>query len=144
MINNIEGYNNIDEFNIAEIKSEKELKNYIDDNKYKNMYEEQMNKIILVHFEQYDLNKIQYISDYIPNYYKDDDYNYIFIIHIQRNFSFSNFEQNEKIIYSIPNIYDYINQLFIDNLNGPSDISLEDIMNKKIKYILFETSSYMN
>ena len=60
MINNIEGYNNIDEFNIAEIKSEKELKNYIDDNKYKNMYEEQMNKIILVHFEQYDLNKIQY------------------------------------------------------------------------------------
>ena len=134
MINNIEGYNNIDEFNIAEIKSEKELKNYIDDNKYKNMYEEQMNKIILVHFEQYDLNKIQYISDYIPNYYKDDDYNYIFIIHIQRNFSFSNFEQNEKIIYSIPNIYDYINQLFIDNLNGPSDISLEDKWT--IRYII--------
>jgi hypothetical protein len=108
------------------------------------MYEEQMNKIILVHFEQYDLNKIQYISDYISNYYKDDDYNYIFIIHIQRNFSFSNFEQNEKIIDSIPNIYDNINQLFIDNLNGPSDISLKGIMNKNIKHILLETSSYMN
>ena len=100
------------------------------------MYEEQMNKIILVHFEQYDLNKIQYISDYIPNYYKDDDYNYIFIIHIQRNFSFSNFEQNEKIIDSIPNIYDNINQLFIDNLNGPSGISLKDLINKNIKEIL--------
>ena len=135
--NVIEGYDNIDEFNISEIKTENELKNYIEDIKYKNKDKWETNETILIHFEQYNSNKIQYISDYINNYCKKDDYNYIFIIHIQRIFFSSfNLEQNEETIYSIPNIYDNINQLFIDNLNGPSGISLKTLENNNIKDII--------
>ena len=132
--NIIDGYNN-KEFNISEIKTENELKKYLDDIKYNNIDECKINRIILIHFEENHSNKIQYFSDYINNYCKDDNYNYIFIIHIQRKFYY-NSEQNIKRIYSIPNIYDNINQLFIDNLNGPSGISLKDLINKNIKEIL--------
>ena len=66
----------------------------------------------------------------INNNYKDDDYNYIFIIHIQRNFG-----DERKIIYSLPNIYKNINQLFIDNLQGPN-ISLKELMCNNIKDVI--------
>ena len=91
-----------------------------DINNIKNINEKTESNIILIHFDQNNSNKIQFLSDYIMNYYKEDKYNYIFIIHIQR--TFDNKEKSDKI-YSIPNIYKNINQLFIDNLNG-LDISL--------------------
>ena len=73
---------------------------------------------------------MEYICDLINNNYKDDDYNYIFIIHIQRNFG-----DERKIIYSLPNIYKNINQLFIDNLQGPN-ISLKELMCNNIKDVI--------
>ena len=114
----------------SEIRTEENLKRYIDDIKSKNENEYQNKHLILINFEQYNSNKIQFISDYINNYCKDDDYNYIFIIHIQRSFKTEKKTKKENTIYSIPNIYKNINQLFIDNLQGP-DISLNDLLKKK-------------
>ena len=89
---------------ISEIRTEENLKRYIDDIKSKNENEDQNKHLILINFEQYNSNKIQFISDYINNYCKDDDYNYIFIIHIQRSFKIEKKTKKEKTIYSIPNI----------------------------------------
>ena len=67
----------------------------------------------------------------ILNNYKDDSkYQYIFIVHIKRNF-------NRKIdeINSIPDINPDINQLFIDNLNGNNSIKINDILGNNLKEI---------
>ena len=106
------------EFMISEITTENKLKFAIDDIKNRNLNDEKNKFNIIIHFEQFNSNKIQFISDYINNYYKDDEYNYIFLIHIQRSFYFENKESdpNKERIYSIPNINNNINQLFIDNL----------------------------
>ena len=71
------------------------------------------------------------------NYYNEDDFNYVFIIHIKRKFKNDNQndEEDEKI-YSIPNVNEEINQIFIDNLNGPSNITLEDLLNKDINELI--------
>ena len=130
--NYLEEYNNIDEIKISEIKTENGFKNTIDNIKNKNRYEKKDKKIILIHFEQSDSNKIQFITDFINNYYRVDEYNYIFIIHIKRNF-YKEYERES--LYSIPNIYKNINQLFIDNLQGP-DISLKDLINKNVKDVI--------
>ncbi len=122
---------------ISEIKTEDKLKNEIDDIKNKN---QDLNKnIIIINFEQYNSNKIQFITDYIMNYCKDDNYNYIFIIHIQRSFD----NGKKQIIYSILNIYNDINQLFIDNLRG-SNISLKQILRKPIKEVMFNVDVFKN
>ena len=99
--------------------------------------------MILINFEQYNSNKIQFISDYINNYYKDNNYNYIFIIHIHRSFKIEKKTKKEKTIYSIPNIYRNINQLFIDNLQG-SDISLKDLLKRNIKDVMFNSNAFKN
>ena len=117
---NIIGQNNTEiELIISDIMTEAQLINDINNIKNINSNNTESN-MILIHFDQNNSNKIQFLSDYIMNYYKEDKYNYIFIIHIQR--TFDNKEKSDKI-YSIPNIYKNINQLFIDNLNG-LDISL--------------------
>jgi len=118
------------EFLISGIRTENQLKYKIDElsNNDKNS-EEQNDKIIVIDFEQFNSNKIQFVSDYIMNYYKDDGYNYIFLIHIKRRFI--NDKQNKDRIYSIPNVNEDINQIFIDNLNGPSNITLKDLLTKK-------------
>ena len=130
--NYLEEHNNIDEIKISEIKTENGFKNTIDNIKNKNRYEKKDKKIILIHFEQSDSNKIQFVTDFINNYYRVDEYNYIFIIHVKRNF-YKEYERES--LYSIPNIYKNINQLFIDNLQGP-DISLKDLINKNVKDVI--------
>ena len=135
--NIIEGCEKAEQIMISEIRTEDKLKNEIDDIKNKN--EDLNNKIILINFEQYNSNKIQFIADYIMNYCKDDNYNYIFIIHIQRNFD----KGKKEIIYSIPNIYDNINQIFIDNLQG-SNISLKSILRQNIKDVMFNADTFKN
>ncbi len=141
--NIVEGYNKTEQIMISEIRTEDKLKNEIDDIKSKNENEDQKKHIITINFEQYNSNKIQFISDYINNYCKDDNYNYIFIIHIQRSFKIENKTKKEKTIYSIPNIYKNINQLFIDNLQG-SDISLNDLLKKSIKNVMFNADTFKN
>ena len=127
---NIEEYNNINGIILAEIETENKLKYTIDNIKNEKRNGKKNKNIIIINFEQSDLNKMEYICDLINNNYKDDDYNYIFIIHIQRNFG-----DERKIIYSLPNIYKNINQLFIDNLQGPN-ISLKELMCNNIKDVI--------
>ena len=52
----------------------------------------------------------------------------------------SDFEREQRI-YSIPNIYENINQLFIDNLEGP-EITLDDLLNKSVEYIMSSTEVF--
>ena len=62
-------------------------------------------------------------------HFKEDKYNYIFIIHINRDFK----KKKEKI-YSLPDINDDINQMFIDNFNGNNSIRIKDLLgNNNIK-----------
>jgi len=83
---------------------------------------------------------MKFISNFILNNFKDDKYNYIFLIHINRNF---NKKYNEKI-YSLPDINPSINQIFIDNLNGNSAITIKDFLNESIKNVLQERENDLN
>ena len=132
--NLIEGINEEDNnkmsFMISEIKSEKQLDNIINEIKTRNESNKSNKKNIVIHFEQFYSKQIQFISNFIFKNFKDDKYNYIFIMHIKRNF-----DNIKDRIYSIPDINPDINQLFIDNLNAP-DINLNDLLNKSIKEIM--------
>ena len=64
--------------------------------------------------------------------FKEDNYNFIFIIHINKNFN----KKKERIIYSLLDINDDINQVFIDNLNGNNDIRIHDLLYNNTKIIL--------
>ena len=131
----VDGQNNQMSFMISEIKSENALKILIDEVKYKNENDKfQKEKFICLHFDQSNLNKIKFISDYILYNFKNDNYYYIFIIHINRNFDK---KINDKI-YSLPDINPEINQLFIDNLNCENKIILRDLFTDNINIILEE------
>ena len=178
LANIIDGSNNEMSFIISEIKNENQLKITIDELKKKNENNKYTKDYkILIHFEQLNTNKIQFVSNFIiKNYKEKENYRYIFIIHIKRNFDFENKEEkkqnknnetnkedkkqeNKKSkvkkterkkeekksdrIYSIPNINQDINQLFIDNLNG-NDIKLKDLLEKSIKEILDDNDELMN
>ena len=132
LINIMKEYNNKNEIIISEIKTEENLKSYINDIKTKYNYDNN-NHIILIHFDYNNYNKMQFVADFINNYYKEDEYHYIFIIYLKRNFNRDK-KENQRI-YSIPNIYDNINQLFIDNLEG-REINLLSLLNKNVKDIL--------
>ena len=121
---------------IKEIKFQNE-KNLI---KYNNDIKD---RVIYIAFEQINSNKIQFVSEYIKKNYKNDNYKYIFIIHIQRSFNLKNNNNNNKMIYSIPDIDPEIEQLFIDNLNGPN-IKFKDLLKKNVKDIMNDNSVYMN
>ena len=131
----IDGCNNEFSFMVSEIKNENQLrmtidnlKNKIDNNKSPNKKENN----IIIHFDQANSNKIQFISNFInKTYIEDNNCIFIFIIHITRHFIHENYNR----IYYIPNIYPHINQLFIDNLKGKK-IKLNEIMGKKVKDIL--------
>ena len=131
----IKCFNNIMKFMISEIKSENELKYKIDEiiNIIENDKISNQNNII-IQFEQINSNKIQFVSEYIKKNYKNDNYKYIFIIHIQRSFNLKNNNNNNKMIYSIPDIDPEIEQLFIDNLNGPN-IKFKDLLKKMLKIL---------
>ena len=126
----INGSNNEMSFIVSEIKNEDQLINKIDEMKNKNENQEKSNNII-VHFEHTNSNKIQFISNFIIKNFKEDKYNYILIIHINRNF---NPNTNESI-YSMPDINPIINQIFLDNLNS-KNIKLQDFLDKNIIDIL--------
>ena len=135
---NIDSFNSNMKFMISEIRTENQLKIKIDEMKsqYENN-EEESNKIILIQFEQYNSNKIQFTSAYIDHYYQKDGYNYIFLVHIKRKFG----ADGQNRIYWIPNMDSDINQLFIDNLKGESNITLKDLLTTNIKNIMISDSS---
>ena len=98
LANIIDGSNNRMAFMISEIRNENQLKITIDElkkgnesNKYEKDYK------ILIHFEQFNSNKIQFISNFIfKNYKENENYRYIFIIHIKRNFDFANIDDKKE------------------------------------------------
>jgi len=132
--NVIEGQNTGTKFMVSVIKSENGLKNLIDEIKKKNEYNKQEKEnYISIHFQQTNSKIIKFISNFILNTFKDDQYMYIFIIHINRNFS----GKDDEKIFSLPDINPAINQIFIDNLNG-NNIRLNELLTKGIKDILEE------
>ena len=125
---------------ISEIKSEKQLRKYINDiiaDKNNNQIKNKNNNSIIIIFDISNLNKINYIINFIfNNYYDIKELKFIFIVHIKRNFSF-----DEDKIFLIPDINSDVYQLFIDNLNG-LDIKLNDIITNPIQY--FVDNNFIN
>ena len=144
--NIVEGLNRDMNFMISEIRNEKELELFINEIKMRN----EMSRLkkeynISIDFLQHNSTKIEYISNFILCKFRNDNYNYIFIIHISRNFNKNNKEilNNNDILYSKFDIYPSINQIFIDNLNGDNSITLKDLLTKDIKQILKEKKEEM-
>ena len=134
------GLNKEMSFMVSIIRSEDELKYLIEKIKCKN----ESNKLkkefnIFIYFELSNSNKIKFISNFILNNFKEDNYNYIFIVHIKRCFIL----EKEERLYSLPDINPSINQMFIDNLNGNNKITLKEILIKNIKEILKEKKEDM-
>ena len=117
---------------ISDIKSELQLENSLNSmiyEKNKNKNKIKYQDLIFIHFTDTNSKKISFLINFIQNnYYKIPDIKFIFIVHIRRNFIIN---KNEKEIsdkiYSVPDIDPSINQLFIDNLNGPK-IQLKEIL----------------
>ena len=124
-------------FNISNIRSETGFKNQIDE--IKNANENNIFKkenYICIDFDQTNSKNVKFISNYILNNFKDDKfyYNYLLIIHINRNFN----KENHQRIYSLPDIKGNINQIFIDNLNGNNNLNVGDLLSIDIKKFLEE------
>ena len=142
-----EGINNKIKFSISEIKKENQLEKKIKELTYEyeklirdnNDNNSKLSKYLYIYFDQFDSNKIQFVSEYIKKKFKSDDYKYIFMVHIHRNFD----SQINSTIYSIPDIDPDIDQLFIDNLNGPN-LKFKDLLKSNIKFILDDNSEYMD
>ena len=127
--NTVDGLTSGMSFLISEIRSENELKNLIDE--IKDKYKNKEKKYICIHFEQSNSKNIKFISNFILTNFEKDDFNYIFIIHINRNFN----KAIKERIYSLPDIKPKINQIFIDNLNSDDEIKLIDILENDIQKI---------
>ena len=137
--NNVKGLNDKMCFMVSEIKSVDELKTKIEE--IKNLNENNKMKKeynVCLKFERTNSNKIKFISNYILNNFKEDKYNYIFIIHINRSFKDNNNQVYYRKIYSLPDINLLINQLFIDDLNGNNNLNLKYLLSNNIKTILEE------
>ena len=130
IISNIEGINdNSSQLIVSTIKRENNMIETINEKKFKNKKND--NNYFIMHFYQDELDKINFIISTLKNNYEDDDIKFILIVHIKRN---DDKNKKEKI-YSIPNIDEKVDQIFIDNLNG-MNISLESIYKNGLKTIL--------
>ena len=140
--NIVTGLNKGMSFMVSELKSENGLKNLINEIKIKNENNKNKEgKTIFIKFEQSNSEKIKFISNFILSNLMDDEYNYIITMHINRNFNVHN---NKEKIYSLPDIYPEINQLFIDNLNGNNKMKLNYFLTRDIKEILEEKRKDLN
>ena len=133
--NVVVGQNKGNRFMISEIRSEDGLKNLIEEIQKKN----ELNKLkkdyyICIHFQSSNSKIIKFVSNFILNTFKNDNYMYIFIVHISRNINGKN---NERV-YSLPDINPSIYQIFIDDLNCNNYIRLNDLLTQDIKTVLKE------
>jgi len=128
---------------ISEIKSEIQLNSIINTmiSEYKNNKTKNKNKqnLIFIHFDETNSKKIGFLISFVINNYSNNrELKFIFIVHIKRNFLLhQNKEKKLDKIYAVPDINPDINQLFIDNLNGPK-IKLNDILSDPIQKLLDE------
>ena len=133
---------------ISEITSENQLKMIINNMASQNINDSNKNKIF-IHFDESNSKKVGFMINFIKNnffkYKENNNFKFIFIIHVKRSFLLeveeTKEEQNKKKddkekkiekIYSVPDIDENIYQLFIDNLNG-SNIKLEEILSESIE-----------
>ena len=137
--NRIEGLNKEMSFMVNEIRSEDGLKNKIEEIQKRNennKFKQEFN--ICIKFERANSNKIKFISNFILKNFKEDKYNYIFVVGINRSFKDNNNKFYYRKIYSLPDINPNINQLFIDDLNGNNNLNLKYLLTNDIKTILDE------
>ena len=127
-INGLNENNNDSKNMISEIKKEKQLNELIEKN-YKNIKAD--NNLFVLHFYQNELDKISFIISLLKNNFTKINIKFIFIVHIKRIMD----KRSKEKIYSIPDIDETVDQIFIDDLNG-LEISLDDIAKKGIKNIL--------
>jgi len=141
--NTFKKYNKDMSFMITEVRSENDFKNLIEEKKKNNdnnKLEIEKDNCICIQFNQSNSKNIKFISNFILNNFKDDKYNYIIIIHINRNF---NNKRNERI-YLLPDINPDIHQIFIDNLDGDNKITLKELFKKGIKTIINDHKEDLN
>ena len=130
IISNIEGINENNSLQlISEIKRENNLIDLINEKKYKSKGAD--NNFFIMHFYQYELDKLNFIISTLNNNYADEEIKFIFIVHIKRIMD----KKKKEKIYSIPDIDEKVDQIFIDNLNG-LNISLDSIAKDGIIKIL--------
>jgi len=126
---------------ISEIKSEIQLNNIINsiiiEKKMNNKLKEMNQNIIFIHFDETNSKHISFLINLVKkDYYKNKDLKFIFIVHIKRNFIIEQSE-DEKMdkIFAVADIDTDINQLFIDNLNGP-EIKLKEILSNPFQILI--------
>ena len=124
----IEGINDIPQLMISEIKRENKLIDEINQKKFRNKAN---TNFFIIDFYQEESDKINFIITTLKNNYSDENIIFFFIIHIKRIMD----KKNKQKIFSIPDIDEKIDQIFIDNLNGPN-ISLDNLAKLGIKNIL--------
>ena len=116
---------------ISRIISESEFKRKIEEKKNVNEYNKNDNGNIFVHFERSNSKNIKFVSYFMSNDFKGDDFNCVLVVHIDRNFGKNKIEK----IYSLPDINDEINKIFIDDLNGNKEIKLKYLLSGNLKEI---------
>ena len=126
---------------ISDIKSEKELKKKIINtiNDYKKL--DKKKYYIFLRFVQSNSNNLNFVINFLKNNFQEEQIYFICIIHIKRNFNIKdkkNIDKKEQFedIYSIPNLYSIVEQLFIDNLNSLSQYNETDNKTLNLKEIL--------
>ena len=133
---------------ISEIQSEFELKKRINITiaNYKKLIKKK--KIIYLRFQQSNFQYLSFIVRELTNFIKDENIDFICIIHIKRNFEKKEKDNkkgnDEEKIYNIPNLDNEIEQLFLDNLknlnegeeNEKNKINLNTILNTPVNKIL--------
>jgi len=113
IISNIEGINeNCSQQIISEIKSQSHLIELINEKKFKNKKGD--DNFFIMHSNQNELDKINFIISTLKNNYTDEEIKFIFIVHIKKIMD----KKRKEKIYSIPDIDENVDQIFIDNLNG--------------------------
>ena len=132
----INGLDNFKIIKIGGIKSEKEYEKNIDE-----FFNDDKYKICLIHFSPEESNLINYTKFFIENKEKEYQNNskiFILIVHVSRifNYELENLKKdkryqeilNKKVLkQTISNLSEYY-QIFIDNLNGDKELSLETII----------------
>ena len=116
---------------ISRIISESEFKRKIEEKKNVNEYNKNDNGNIFVHFERSNSKNIKFVSYFMSNDFKGDDFNCVVVVHIDRNFGKNKIEK----IYSLPDINDELNKIFIDDLNGNKEIKLKYLLSGNLKEI---------
>lgn len=117
---------------ISEIKRENDLIELINEKKFKS--KRTNNNFFIIHFYQHELDKINFIINTIKNNYPEEELKFIFIVHLKRNMD----KNKKEKIFSIPDVEEKVDQIFIDNLDG-FNISLDNIAINGIQKILSDS-----